>query len=91
LLNAGCPDAEKRAVWSASRAKLPKKGDRVDVEFAQGGSFVGTVTAGPRRVAAKGKGKKGKVMADSISNFDVLFDADGVTVTVSQDDLWSFH
>ena len=86
MLNAGCPDAEKRAVWSASRAKLPKKGDRVDVEFAQGGSFVGTVTAGPRRVAAKGKGKKGKVMA-----FDVLFDADGVTMTVSQDDLWSFH
>ena len=84
MLNAGCPDAEKRAVWSASRAKLPKKGDRVDVEFAQGGSFVGTVTAGPRRVAAKGKGKK--VMA-----FDVLFDADGVTMTVSQDDLWSFH
>ena len=70
-------------MWSASRAKLPKKGDRVDVEFAQGGSFVGTVTAGPRRVAAKGKGK-GKVMA-----FDVLFDADGVTMTVSQDDLWS--
>ena len=86
MLNAGCPDAEKRAVWSASRAKLPKKGDRVDVEFAQGGSFVGTVTAGPRRVTAKGKGKKGKVMA-----FDVLFDADGVTMTVSQDDLWSFH
>ena len=86
MLNAGCPDAEKRAVWSASRAKLPKKGDRVDVEFAQGGSFVGTVTAGPRRVAAKGKGKKGKVMV-----FDVLFDADGVTMTVSQDDLWSFH
>ena len=63
---------------------LPKKGDRVDVEFARQGSFVGTVTAGPRRVAAKGKGKK--VMA-----FDVLFDADGVTVTVSQEDIWSFH